>query len=113
MKKTIASYAGIFAGLVIADKWLNYVSFLGYESLLIFALVLLLINTLVRPVVKLICLPINIATLGLFTLIINTVMIYIANYFYDSLKLTDFIHTLVAAIIIMVCQMVLRRLFVA
>ena len=113
MKRTIASYIGIFIGLIITNNWLNYVSFIGYESLLIFALVLLIINTLVRPVVKLICLPINIFTLGLFTLVINTFMIYVANYFYESLKLTDFLHTFVASIIIVICQMVLRTLFVA
>lgn len=113
MKKTIASYAGIFIGLIIANNGLGYVSFDGYKSLVMFALVLLIINTLVRPVVKLICLPINILTLGLFTLVINTLMIYVANYFYVGLKLTDFGHTFLAAFIIAVCQMVLRRLFVA
>ena len=113
MKRTIASYVGIFVGLVITNNWLNYVSFSGYQSLLIFALVLLIVNTLVGPVVKLICLPINLLTLGLFTLVINTCMIYVANYFYEGLRLTDFVHTFIATIVIVVCQMVLRRLFVA
>ena len=113
MKKTIASYVGIFIGLVIANNWLNYVTFAEYESLLIFALVLMIISALIKPVIKIVCLPINILTLGLFTLVINTLLIYIANYFYDGVVLTGFFHTFIAAIIIVVCQMVLRTLFVA
>lgn len=46
---------------------------------LIAALVIGLINALVRPIILLLTLPINILTLGLFTLVINALMFWLAS----------------------------------
>jgi len=43
----------------------------------IVALVLGIVNAFIRPVVLLLTLPVNILTLGLFTLIVNTLMLYL------------------------------------
>ena len=40
----------------------------------------LLINALIRPVVKLLSLPINLVTLGLFTLVINALMVMLGSW---------------------------------
>jgi putative membrane protein len=52
-----------------------------FKTAVIAAVVLGLINLIIRPVVKLFTLPINILTLGLFTLVINAAMIMLADYF--------------------------------
>lgn len=44
------------------------------------AVVMAVINTVVRPVVKLMSLPINVVTLGLFTLVINALMVLLADW---------------------------------
>lgn len=49
----------------------------GFYSALIAALVLGLVNMLIRPIVLLLTLPINLLTLGLFTLVVNGFMIWI------------------------------------
>ncbi|MFA6446683.1 MAG: phage holin family protein [Patescibacteria group bacterium] len=46
---------------------------------LIAALVIGLINALIRPIILLLTLPINILTLGLFTLVINALMFWLAS----------------------------------
>jgi len=45
----------------------------------IFALVLGLLNAIVRPVLKLLTLPLTILTLGLFSLVINLLMFWLAS----------------------------------
>lgn len=47
---------------------------------LLVAAVLGLVNTLIRPIVKLLALPINIVTLGLFTLVINALMVLLCAW---------------------------------
>jgi putative membrane protein len=65
---TIAIYATtrIISGLRVPD--------LG--GAIIAALVLGIVNAIIRPLILLLTLPINILTLGLFTLVINTIMLY-------------------------------------
>ncbi len=47
---------------------------------LIVAIIFGLVNAFIRPIVKLLTLPINIATLGLFTLVINTLMLLLTSF---------------------------------
>jgi len=46
-------------------------------SILVVALVFGLVNALIKPIVKLLSLPITVITLGLFTLVINAIMLMI------------------------------------
>lgn len=46
-------------------------------GILIVAIIFGLVNALIRPVIALLSLPITILTLGLFTLVINTIMLLI------------------------------------
>ena len=46
----------------------------------IIAIVLGLVNSWVRPLVKLLALPINILTLGLFTFVINALMVLLCSW---------------------------------
>lgn len=55
------------------------VSVQGFWSALIAALVMGLINALIRPIILILTLPVNILTLGLFTLVINALMFWLAS----------------------------------
>ncbi len=62
-------------GLWLAATLLKGVSYSGWPVLLIAALLLGLVNAIVRPVVFLLTLPLTILTLGLFLLVVNAAMI--------------------------------------
>ncbi len=51
----------------------------GFYSALIAALILGLVNALIRPIFILLTLPVNILTLGLFTLVINALLFWFAS----------------------------------
>ncbi|MEU8525390.1 MULTISPECIES: phage holin family protein [Streptomyces] len=57
-------------------------------TLLLVALVFGLVNFLVKPVVKLLSLPLFILTLGLITLVINALMLLLTSWLADKLDLS-------------------------
>jgi putative membrane protein len=64
------------ATLILLATYLPGISVSGWYSALIAALVLGLVNALIRPLVVLLTLPANILTLGLFTLVINALLFW-------------------------------------
>ena len=53
----------------------------NFTAALVFALVLGLLNAFVRPLLMLLTLPLQLITLGLFTLVINAIVFYLASLF--------------------------------
>ena len=56
-------------------------------SLVLVGILFGLVNALIRPIVKLLTLPINVITLGLFTLVINAAMLVLTVLLADALTL--------------------------
>lgn len=66
------------------------VSVSNFKVALLAALVLGIINALIRPVFLLLSLPINILTLGLFTLVVNALMFWLAASFVSGFHVQGF-----------------------
>ncbi|MHB8708586.1 MAG: phage holin family protein [Desulfuromonadales bacterium] len=64
--------------IIITAYLLPGVRVTGFFAALVTALILGLINAFIRPVLILLTLPLNILTLGLFTLVINALLIMLA-----------------------------------
>jgi putative membrane protein len=62
----------------------------GYLTAVLVAVVLGILNTLVKPILILLTLPITLLTLGLFALVINTVMILLAGFFVPGFHIDSF-----------------------
>ncbi len=62
----------------------------GIGHALVAALVLGLLNLLIRPILLLLTLPVTILTLGLFTLVINGLIFQLAAYFLDGFWVAGF-----------------------
>jgi putative membrane protein len=79
------------------------VTWSAFFTACIFAVVLGLVNAIIRPVVKVLTLPISVLTLGLFSLLVNLGMFYLAAAFIPGVG-TDrgFWFTALAAIIVAV-----------
>lgn len=61
-----------------------------FTAAVIFALVLAALNALVKPVLIFLTIPITIVTLGLFLLVINALIILLADKLLDGLKVDGF-----------------------
>lgn len=51
----------------------------GFFTAVVVAVILTIINVIIRPIVSLLTLPINILTLGLFTFVVNALMIMLVS----------------------------------
>lgn len=83
----------------------------NFTAALIAALVLGIVNAFIRPIVLLLTLPINILTLGLFTLVINTLMLYIVAAVVPSFVITSFWSALIGALLIALISTLLSHVF--
>jgi len=70
-----------------------------------------LVNIFIRPVIKLLTIPINILTLGLFNFIINAGMLWVVDYFVDNFKIFSFWGYFWSSILISVITVLLTRIF--
>ena len=77
---------------------------------LIAALVLGLVNALVRPVLFVLTLPITIVTLGLFTFVLNALMIWLVSTIVDGFTVDGFVPALLAAVILWIVSLVTNHL---
>jgi len=77
----------------------------------IVAVVLGVINAVVRPIVKLLSLPINILTLGLFSFVINGLMVLLCAWFIDGFKVDGLGAAILFSIIMAVVNWVLNLMF--
>lgn len=62
----------------------------NFWSALIAALVIGLVNALIRPLLLILTLPVNILTLGLFTLVINAFMFWLASSIVKGFDVANF-----------------------
>ena len=81
-------------------------------GLLIAAVIFGLVNAFIRPIVKLLALPITLITLGLFTLVINTLMLLLTVWLSGALTLEGgiiqgFLTAFLGAIIISIVSTIL------
>lgn len=74
------------------------------------AVVLALINTIVRPVIVLLTLPISMLTLGLFLLVINACMLYLAAWLVNGFDVGGYWDALIASLIISIVVALLNGL---
>jgi putative membrane protein len=90
--------------ILIAGYFIKGVEVAGFWSALILALVLGLLNITIKPLLVLLTLPINILTLGLFTLIINAIIILLASSMVKGFAVGGFFNALIFSIVLTIIQ---------
>lgn len=69
------------------------------------------VNTFVRPILKLISLPLIILSLGLFTILINAAMLLLVDHFSAALTIAGFWPALQAVVVIGLFNLLLSKTF--
>ncbi|WP_369992388.1 phage holin family protein [Winogradskyella sp.] len=83
----------------------------GYLGALIVAVVLAILNLLVKPLLIIFTLPVTIMTLGLFLLVINALIILLADKLLDGFGVSSFWTALLFSILLSILQSILHSLF--
>ncbi|UQB69625.1 phage holin family protein [Epilithonimonas zeae] len=84
----------------LLSKILTGIHFDTFGSTIIFAIVLGILNVFVKPILSILSLPITIITLGLFSFVINALMILLTDYFMDSMQVDGFLWALLFSILL-------------
>lgn len=97
--------------VIITSFLLPGVEVSGFISAFLAALVLGLINTFIKPVLIILTLPVNILTLGLFTFVINALMILLASSIVPGFRVKGFWWALLFSLILSLINHLLERYF--
>ncbi len=96
-------YLGGDQGTSLSQNWI--------QSAAIFALVLGLLNAFVRPVLGLLTFPLTIITLGLFSLVLNLLMFWLATRLVPGTPIpTDLVGLIVASILVSIVSSLISRI---
>jgi putative membrane protein len=83
--------ASNFFGFALTAQW---------EIILVLGIVLGLLNYFLKPILKALSLPLEIITLGLFTIVINAALIWLLDMMFDELSVPFFLPLLYTTLII-------------
>lgn len=115
MTKILTRWLLLAGALLLVAHLYPGVEVRSFSSALIAAFVLGLLNTLLRPILVLLTLPVTILSLGLFLFVINALMFWAAASLLDGLAVNGFWAALIGSLIYSLCGMVIdvvvERLF--
>jgi putative membrane protein len=113
--KLIIRWLLLAAALLLVAYLYPGVTVTSFGAAMIAALVLGLLNTIVRPLLILLTLPVTLLTLGLFLFVINALMFWAAAGVLEGFNVKGFTAALIGSLIYSVCGMVIdvavERLF--
>ena len=78
-------------------------------TVLVFAVILGVLNAFLRPILLLLTLPLNLLTLGLFTLVVNAIVFWLASLVEGGVQVADFGAAFLAALFVSVVSFVASR----
>lgn len=84
--------------LIAATKFVGGFVVESFYAAVIAALILGLLNAVVRPILVVLTLPVNIVTLGLFTFVINAGLVWFMSTFVQGVAVDGFLPALMVAI---------------
>jgi putative membrane protein len=79
------------------------------EDLAWAALILILVNTIIKPILILISLPLVLLTLGLFLLVINAIILYTLPHFVHGFHVPDFFSAFIGSLLLSLITGVFTR----
>lgn len=88
LRSVAINLASIYLAAQILAGVISYMG--GYQTLLLAALAIALVNLFVRPLVNLLLLPIHLVTLGVFRWLANLVTLYLVTWLVPDLQIHAF-----------------------
>ena len=115
MLKLLARWFLLAAALLLVAHLYPGIEVRGFGAALVAALILGLLNAIVRPLLVVLTMPVTVVTLGLFLFVINAAVFQFAAWMVDGLQVAGFWAALIASLLYSLCGMVidaaLQRLF--
>lgn len=97
--------------LLVVDIVFSGVNIANFPAALVAALVIGIVNTGVKPVISLLSLPLNILSLGAFSLVVNGLCFWLASLFVPGFKVAGLLAFIVAPVILSFVNTFINKYF--
>ncbi|WP_297522977.1 phage holin family protein [uncultured Clostridium sp.] len=111
MKKFIGHIIIIFIATFIGIKYLHLGEYQSVVGIVKFAIVLTIFNAVLKPIFNLIALPITCLTFGIFSLVINVIIVVLADKVITGVALNGFWASAGLAILVSVITTIFHLVF--
>jgi putative membrane protein len=108
MNGIVLRWFGLTVAIVAAAYLLNGIQISGFFSALFAAAMLGILNAVLRPIALILTLPINVLTLGLFTFVINALMLKMASGLIPGFDVQGFWTAIFGSLIISIISWLLN-----
>ncbi|WKZ29539.1 MAG: phage holin family protein [Patescibacteria group bacterium] len=98
------------AALLLVAYLVPGVHVAGFYTALMAALILGIVNALIRPLLILLTLPITIVTLGLFTFVINALLLWFVSTVVKGFAIDGFVPALLGALVLWAMSVITNSL---
>lgn len=98
-------------GLLIVDLIVPGVDIANFPSALVAAIVIGLINAFIRPVLQLLSLPVTLVTLGLFSFVLNGILLWLASVIVPGFTMNGLLALILAPIVLSFSSTFLNKYF--
>ena len=101
----------IYALLIVFVSWIvPGIEVDNFISAMLVCIILALINTFIKPLIQLIALPVTVITLGLFSLVINALMLMLAGWIAPGFEVEGFLNALIGSILLSLFALAVSRI---
>lgn len=107
----LLSWAATAAALLIGDRLMSGVFVGGVIPALVAAAVLGLVNVTIKPILFILTLPITFVTLGLFSFVINALMLGLVGWVVDGFEVRSLMSAIGLAVIVAIVHALAHMLF--
>ena len=97
-------------GLLLIANVIEGISVQGFGAALVAILVLGVANAVVRPILRVLTLPLTIITLGLFTFVLNGLILYMVASVVYGFQVDGFLPAIVATILLSIISALANKL---
>ncbi len=95
----------------VMDYFSASISFKSPGTMIVTAIILSLLELIIKPILTFLSLPINILSLGLFTFVINGFVFYLAFRLVDGAYVKSFPTAILLSLVMTILYMLLDKLF--
>ncbi len=108
----VFKYLGTVLAVALTVRLVPGVSMVGgLKTLLLVSLVWSLIVLLIRPILKILTLPINLLTIGLFSFVLNALLFWAMTLLVPGFIVAGFVAALVGAFVLSILTYLLEKVF--
>jgi len=109
--KIILQWILISISVYITSKLISGIFIDPLWVVLIVGACLTLFNMFIKPIIKILTLPINMLTLGLFSLVVNGVVFWYMGKFIDGFTVSTLYSGFIGALVVSILNWILKKVF--